>query len=363
MMLYGRNAIIDYANTQLNPTALGASARFAANACLYVGPPAHPSIDDPNIGYKITDLNKEEYPGYSNSGQSIREVAEGECSVTESLVGVSGTGSLDENDRKLEPVAKVLAQAVKIDNVLTRSYFQAPGESIPSGGGGGSGPPRILDFIVGGLWGPRYFDGETFDIENVLRAGFLPSRRPGDGKSKNPFRKRQDNSYATLFVMDINGMVMYKTSNFRLQAVAKRVGDKMRKISTQEGTTISFTCQKNNTFNFQGVFLDTPDYDWARQWYLNWDNYTRGQVTARNLCRVVIVVNEILTAGYLTRMSTNEDATMPYRETFTFSIFVTDHIMLPTLTMLDATGTLENTAGDTGDFYSDKQRRPLGELT
>jgi hypothetical protein len=177
-------------------------------------------------------------------------------------------------------------------------------------------PYRMLDVDI-----------EKFNVENVLRAGFLPAIRPGDlgGIAHVPSR------HATLRVMTIGGVCKYATTNFMLEGVMRAVEEDYRPSTGFEENLLQLHGQKYRLYSFKMVLLDAANFDWARAWDRAWQNYIRASVLAQNKWRCYILCGNRLYGGYPLKYNDNATAQGQPATDITMVMFITDDEALPSM--------------------------------
>jgi len=179
-------------------------------------------------------------------------------------------------------------------------------------------------YTTAGIWSARQFDGEEFDLNNVIAAGFKTPVRPLKYSSDDVPRRE-----ASLYVVGLNGVVWFGTSNFILEAVQKIEQEVPITISSMAGSSISFACSPNSTYRFQGRLFDASNYDWARNWEYNWQAYMKGKVTARNNCRIVLLYNNQMISGYMVNFQSASQVGLQLMESMMFDVFVSNYEIIP----------------------------------
>lgn len=200
-----------------------------------------------------------------------------------------------------------------------------------SSGGGGAGTQPPPPFLAGGPWAATQFQGQTFRLEPVLEAGFLPARRPGVGGPliEHPHR------YATIHVIGIDGKVKLSTTDFSLSAVQKQIGEKFKLVSTFDGEHLVFQCEKGKVYQFNFKMLNSKSFDWLRAFELNWNRLFRGTQLASKQCRLYMLYSGTLVGGYPLAMSVSETAEGSPVTGMSISMYITDDVPLPRMTVLD----------------------------
>ena len=169
-------------------------------------------------------------------------------------------------------------------------------------------------------------DWDQFEIEPVLRAGFLPAIRPGQygGLTLHPDR------HATIRVLDINGNLKYSTTNFMLESVAMATKESFSVSSAFTGNTLQFSEEKFKIFKLSLRLIDAEyPFDWRRAWDRNWRKYMRGSQLVKDKSRFYILYGSSLIGGYPLQYTFSASANDEPYSALSVDIFVTDNIPLP----------------------------------
>ena len=213
----------------------------------------------------------------------------------------------------------------RVQNISRLAYNGGSG-TMGSGGGGGA-PALEIEFMTGGLWGSRRFADPNFALEPVLRAGFMPARRPS---GKKGFRSSADaDKRATLHIMGLDGKIWFSTSDFILQEVQKMEGQVAARVSSMEGSTVKFVCAKDRIFLFGGFLMNMPNYDWARNWEFYWHRYLSGSTNAANRCRAILIYDDKCIEGYITEYNTTSLSVGDYFEPLNFKMYISNYMIMP----------------------------------
>jgi hypothetical protein len=212
----------------------------------------------------------------------------------------------------------------------SRDYF-ALGGSVSGGGGA----PAALEVDV--LASPYLLpdvEAESFKIEPVLRAGFMPALRPGDvgGVQLHPSR------YATMRVMSIEGSVKYATTNFCLDTVQKDIRENFAVRQSFHGTQLEFNKERYRVYNFGLSLIDSRNLDWDRAFELAWQRFIRGAVLAARKWRWYMLEGGRLYGGYPLGYSHRKSAAGEPVTGLTLQVYITDDIPLPEMRMYPAPG-------------------------
>lgn len=282
---------------------------------------------EPFTLFRQTGMEGKHIEGWSSTEQTI-------YSFIVSTNGVVSGMDLNFCTNKLgqSAMGELLSKGIYVYNMdiiaSDRYVFSPNGVSSPGGGGGEVIPE--LDFSVGGIWNPRSFENIGFDIIPVLRGGFLPRRRPPNPKSLNlrPYSMKR-NQRATLFVIGIDGTKWMATTDFMLESVQRVNKLNFEKVSSFDGSTIEFTCEDNQMYNFSGKLLDAKGFDQARSWVYNWERYLDANILARNQSRIMLLYKDKIITGYILGFQSSSTASNRFIDTLSFNMYVSDYNIGP----------------------------------
>ena len=112
------------------------------------------------------------------------------------------------------------------------------------------------------------------------------------------------------------------TTNFLLQSVTETRNEKVQYVSTFGSTYAFFFGEQPRLINCSAVLLNTPDFNWEKEWWTNYDSILRGtSLTSRNT-KASLTYDGTTVTGYLTSSTTIKNAQDPLQVTVNFSMFV-----------------------------------------
>lgn len=217
--------------------------------------------------------------------------------------------------------------------------------AIGSGTGTAATP---LPFVAGGPWGTTKFEGKAFRLKPVMEAGFVPGTRPGVGGAIESFPHR----YATLHVVNIDGDVIFTTTDFALQSIQKKVGEKFKVISTFDGDHLSFQANKNNVYQLGFKMINSSNFDWLRKFQSNWEKIFRGGVLAKDQARLYILYSGTLIGGYPLNMSISEQSQSEPMASMAITMYITDDVALPKMNVISSEKGVYNWHGESIGYDS-----------
>ena len=212
--------------------------------------------------------------------------------------------------------------------VSNRNYYSG-GTPASGGGSGVATPPLPVDFL-GSPWIMPDVLREQFKLEPVLRAGFLPSVRPGDvgGIVHHPNRR------STLRVMNQDGTCVYATTNFMLEGVQRLVEEDYRPAQGFEENLIQLYGEKFKIYSFSMKMINSANLDWQRAWDQAWRKHIRGSVLAAKHNRCYILSGTKIYGGYPVKYTDQTSAALEPVGKMNMVMFVTDDEPLPTMIRL-----------------------------
>ena len=179
-----------------------------------------------------------------------------------------------------------------------------------------------------------------------LFGGAQNRQRSGAGQDqvsvRRPLRGLQlkKETYATLSVDGVAGVPdIYNsslaaetggsfTSNFLLQSLSESRVEKFQAITTFGAPYGFFFGEQPRMVQCQAVLLNSADFQWSIEWWQNYETFLRGtQLTNRGL-RAYLTYDDSIIEGYLTQASTSVSAQMQQQVNLTFTMWVTNQIIL-----------------------------------
>lgn len=184
---------------------------------------------------------------------------------------------------------------------------------------------------------PDEFSGTITGVQAQAKQNTTASiRRPLRGT------ERKEDSYASIRIVNSSGNVKKGIRNsserandqfkgyynFLLQAYAEQRMEKSQVIETFGQSYVYFYGERTPVVQFQGILLDTQDFNWKAEFLHNYDNHFRGTKLVAGKYRAFVKVKDDLFGGYLMDMSVNTSTENPDQVGFTFNLLVTDRALL-----------------------------------
>jgi len=121
-------------------------------------------------------------------------------------------------------------------------------------------------------------------------------------------------------------VVAYKngnfTTNFLLQSLTETRNEKAQYIPTFGATYAYFFGESPRLINCSAILLSTNNFDWEREWWVNYANFMRGTSLVASNSKVRFEFDEYVICGYMVNATTIRQATDPSIIQLNFSLFV-----------------------------------------
>lgn len=120
-------------------------------------------------------------------------------------------------------------------------------------------------------------------------------------------------------------------TSWLLQSVREERVEKTQLVETFGDSYLYTYGEKPRSLVFQGILLNTDDYDWRYTFWENWENYFRASRLVELDARMYIRFDDILVEGYPINASVNQTSDNPNMMSFSFIFFVTNYTNLQTV--------------------------------
>ena len=124
------------------------------------------------------------------------------------------------------------------------------------------------------------------------------------------------------------GMPVYFTSNFFLQSIQETRQERFQPVTTFGAPYGFFFGEQPRMVTCQATLLNTADFQWAAEWWENYDQHLRGTRLADRGTKVTLTYEDVLIEGYLISASTSQGEPNPWAVNLTFTMWVTGVIYL-----------------------------------
>jgi hypothetical protein len=120
----------------------------------------------------------------------------------------------------------------------------------------------------------------------------------------------------------IPGKLKTYTTNFLLQSITETRSEKVQYVTTFGSTYAFFFGEQPRIINCSAVLLNTPDFNWEKEWWVNYGRVLRGTslTSSNSFARLTFEGQTIV--GYLTNCTTIKNAQDPHLVNLNFSMFV-----------------------------------------
>lgn len=114
----------------------------------------------------------------------------------------------------------------------------------------------------------------------------------------------------------------FYTTNFLLQSVTETRNEKVQYVSTFGSTYAFFFGEQPRIINCAAVLLNSPDFNWEKEWWVNYENVLRGTSLTSMNSKAILEYDGLTITGYLTNCTTIKNASEPRLVNVNFSMFI-----------------------------------------
>lgn len=126
--------------------------------------------------------------------------------------------------------------------------------------------------------------------------------------------------------MEVNGKRATDVySNFLLQAINEERAEKFQILETFGEAYIFLFGQRARMMTFQGILVNTWDFNWEAEWWENYELYLRGTKCVEQDAMVFLSFDNTIVGGYILQANATKDATQRNFVNFQFQMFVTTY--------------------------------------
>lgn len=115
-------------------------------------------------------------------------------------------------------------------------------------------------------------------------------------------------------------------TSWMLQAVREERMEKTQLVETFGDSYLYAYGEKPRSLQFQGLLLNTDDYDWKTDFWKNWEDNFRATRLVERQARMYIRFEDVLVEGYPINASVGQTADAPNAMPFSFLFFVTNYV-------------------------------------
>lgn len=112
-------------------------------------------------------------------------------------------------------------------------------------------------------------------------------------------------------------------SNFLIQSVSETRQEKQQILETFGEPYIFFFGERPRIMDFQGILLNTFDFNWEAEWWANYERYLRGTKCVESDARVYLAFDNTIVGGYILSTASQKQAGERNYVQFQFQLFVT----------------------------------------
>lgn len=113
-----------------------------------------------------------------------------------------------------------------------------------------------------------------------------------------------------------------------LQSVREDRMEKTQLVETFGDSYLYTYGEKPRSLTFQGILLNTDDYDWRADFWQNWEDNFRASKLVEKQARMYVRFDDILVEGYPINASVGQTSDSPNMMSFSFMFFVTNYVYL-----------------------------------
>jgi hypothetical protein len=115
-------------------------------------------------------------------------------------------------------------------------------------------------------------------------------------------------------------------TDWLLQSVREQRVEKTQIVETFGDTYLYAFGERPRALEFQGILMNTQDYNWRAVFWENWDKYFRATKLIEANARMYIGWEDVLVEGYPVNAAAAETSDSPNALTFKFTFYVTNYI-------------------------------------
>ena len=150
-------------------------------------------------------------------------------------------------------------------------------------------------------------------------------------------------------------------SDFILQGVVDSRAEKTQIIETFGETYAYFYGEKPRFLKFNGLLMNTEDFNWRAQFWHNYDTFFRGSKLVEKNARLYLAYDTIVVEGYAIEAIAQDDSDDPYSVPFTVTMLLTNYHEYSTVGATKFPGI----PADSLDVLNDEldKKEPFGRIT
>lgn len=197
--------------------------------------------------------------------------------------------------------------------------------------------------------GFTFISSSAADVQfNNTARNIKANRKSEDSESWAPIRRPhrgiqiKDDTYAVLSVYKANGEPIKLVSSsakadtngigetdqyadFILQEIDDQREEKQQIVETFGDDFIFFFGERPRVVTFNGILLNTEDFNWRAQFWSNYERHFRGTRLVEENARVFLTYDTIILEGYPISCRASENVNDPYTVGFSMTMFLTNY--------------------------------------
>lgn len=229
---------------------------------------------------------------------------------------------------------------IKNDTYATIEVFESDGTPVPLFNAGAREPQDQLAAIF-------QEQGFVDNLSNIAQTQGVRNIRPeliqrGSGASatdtitsnrENVQRAQKQllelqsragiNSNLQSFAAGLGQSLRY--SNFLLQSSQEARQEKYQIMETFGIPYIFFFGERPRIYNFEGILLNSLDFQWRTEFWANYEHNIRGTRLVERDARMVLSWDDIMVEGYVLQATAAENSSQPHLVNFSFQMFITNY--------------------------------------
>lgn len=150
----------------------------------------------------------------------------------------------------------------------------------------------------------------------------------------------KEDTYATMTVLDSTQRpiplldssgpdgIGFNYANILLVSMAESRAEKSQIVETFGEDYIFFFGERPRIIQFNGIVLNTNDFNWKSEFWANYEKTFRGTRLLEKDARMYITIDDIVIEGYMMQAQQVGSADNPYHLPITFQFFVTNYAIL-----------------------------------
>lgn len=117
-------------------------------------------------------------------------------------------------------------------------------------------------------------------------------------------------------------------SNFIISQLSEARAEKAQIVETFGDSFIFFFGEKPRSISFQGLLLNTADFNWKAEWWENYEKYMRGTRLVEMDARLYLFYDDVLLEGYLMNAQTSDVPSSRNHVVFNATLVLTDYVRI-----------------------------------